>query len=332
DLERDNNRREILPGLKRSLDGLSQEFVSGSRLPALKTTILDLYKDLSGVSASGSIDGICEQACEQAVISAYLQKIELRSARIRQENCAQLRRRLVSADQSHHYALGSEFAITALIALAAVARRRVDPAEKEPTDSPVCNSEVDLERLAAAIAETSGGLSGSLSDYMFATVNSRPTIIVGSADSLVSIAESIFHDPKIGFLIADINKHLTRQYEKDGKRVVEIRAGEMLELPVWEDIVEYCQNCPPDLLVENLITIVREAALNREILEEHLHELVSPAGRQSQVRVLEQSWPDVVVQDYRVTSYGTVNLAGSNLRRLFGSIESGIRLSRGIGD
>ncbi|MCA9801190.1 MAG: hypothetical protein KC777_04350 [Cyanobacteria bacterium HKST-UBA02] len=267
---------------------------------------------------------------QASAIAACLQEVAARPLSLTPEQAGRLSRELETGGKVLH-AFGAEFVITALIALAAVARHRPDL--EEPKED---HSEIDLEALAAKIAETSGGASGSLSEYMFAGTGKRPTIIIGLADTLVGIAEALFHDARVAWLIADLNKGTTRQYAKDGKRIVEVRARETLILPVWEDIVEFCQNMPIDACRKPLITIVRETPLNREILEEHLGHVVSPAGRA--VQSLLQEWPELLTLNFLVTSGSTVfdpDELSKNVRtrrkNVAATILAGIRLDRGLG-
>ncbi|MGD9683741.1 MAG: hypothetical protein AB7W16_21455 [Candidatus Obscuribacterales bacterium] len=267
---------------------------------------------------------------QASAIAACLQEVAARPLSLTPEQAGRLSRDLETGEKVLH-AFGAEFVITALIALAAVARHRPDLEEPEEN-----HSEIDLEALAAKIAETSGGASGSLSEYMFAGTGKRPTIIIGLADTLVGIAEALFHDARVGWLIADLNKGTTKQYAKDGKRIVEVRARETLVLPVWEDIVEFCQNMPIDACRKPLITIVRETSLNREILEEHLGHVVSPAGRA--VQSLLQEWPELLALNFLVTSGSTVfdpDELSKNVRtrrkNMAATILAGIRLDRGLG-
>lgn len=293
---------------------------------------MDLDRDGNWISSlRRSLDEVSREISDvgqASAVAACLQEVAARPLSLTPEQARRLGRGFSQEKVLH--AFGAEFVITALIALAAVARHR--PESQEESD----HSEIDLEALAAKIAETSGGASGSLSEYMFAGTGKRPTIIIGLADTLVAIAEALFHDARVAWLIADLNKGTTKQYLKDGKRIVEVRARETLILPVWEDIVEFCQNMPVDACRKPLITIVRETSSNREILEEHLGNVVSPAGRA--VQSLLQEWPELLALNFLVTSGNTAfepdELARNVQRRrkkMAATILTGIRLDRGLG-
>ncbi|MBK9144869.1 MAG: hypothetical protein IPM23_20450 [Candidatus Melainabacteria bacterium] len=293
---------------------------------------MDLDRDGNWISSlRRGLDEVSHDRCDASQATAIATCIEELAARplsLTPEQAGRLGRGF-SEEQVLH-ALGAEFVITALIALAAVARHRPELQENEE------QCEIDLEALAARIAETSGGASGSLSEFMFAGTGKRPTIIIGLADTLVGIAEALFHDARVGWLIADLNKGTTRQYEKDGKRIVEVRSRETLILPVWEDIVEFCQSMPVDACRKPLITIVRETSLSREILEEHLGHVVSPPGRA--VQSLIQEWPELLTLNFLVTSGSTAfdpDELARNVRvrrkNMAATILTGIRLDRGLG-
>lgn len=102
------------------------------------------------------------------------------------------------------------------------------------------------------------------------TVLHRPTFLVLPEDTLVSIAETFFHDPELAWLIADLNQHNIKEAQMHGKRVVELKSRQLLELPVWEDIEEFWRNRPAEARAENLVTIVEHSQVDRELLDSAL--------------------------------------------------------------
>lgn len=98
----------------------------------------------------------------------------------------------------------------------------------------------------------------------------RPTTIISARDTLISIAEAFFHDPNLAWLIADLNLQNIKESWIDGKRVVELRSRQQIELPVWEDIEQFYRSRSSDAKPENLVTIIEETQIDRELLSNAL--------------------------------------------------------------
>ncbi|MBX9691224.1 MAG: hypothetical protein K2Z81_02500 [Cyanobacteria bacterium] len=217
-----------------------------------------------------------------------------------------------TASGGSRYSLGLELTITALIAIAGIRRRRGDLSastltaitlideEKDPSASdtqntsasnpvntPETNSEAGtsagsepeslartLEKAAARWAESCTDDSMPGSNYLYGNVLRRPTVLVTLADTLVSIAERHYHDRLLGWLIADLNRSRLSEKLEAGKRIIEIQNGQMIELPVWEDVVEFYQHRPKAANADNLITIVLKRGAHRQKLEEELAKLL----------------------------------------------------------
>lgn len=208
------------------------------------------------------------------------------------------------------YILGAEFAITAIVAAVAIARRRADmssatlpsvsklksDAEKEKhfsmvkiilRDDSECENgsresatEPGAQKTEHAASEQAGSEHGQTGDaqnaYLYGSSTSRPTTTITRSETLVSIAQRQYHDGNVGWLIADLNG--TRIKEKfDGhKRVVEIVDGELLELPIWKEIVLFYQRKSDRACAENLITIVTRPNIDKEIVDAVLSPIVDP--------------------------------------------------------
>ena len=98
----------------------------------------------------------------------------------------------------------------------------------------------------------------------------RQTILIGPGDTLVSIADAVWENRNLGWLIADINMHRIKETFIDGKRIVEVRSRQLLELPGAKDIDAFCRHRKEEYKPENLVTIVIETQIDRELLNEHL--------------------------------------------------------------
>lgn len=208
------------------------------------------------------------------------------------------------------YILGAEFAITAIVAAVAIARRRADLSSATLPSVSQLKSEADkeshfsmvkiiLEDEAVAGDAIGSGAddaapSGKKSDkkasgekvakqtecernpYLYGSSTSRPTVTITLSDTLVSIAQRRYHDGNVGWLIADLNQHKLRETKDGVKRVVEIADGESLELPIWKEIVAFYQRKLVGACAENLITIVTSPNADRDIVDAVLSPIVDP--------------------------------------------------------
>jgi len=186
------------------------------------------------------------------------------------------------------YVLGAEFAIVAIVALAGVAKRRADLSD---ASLPAFSGQFDhgLEKRGDRLKELTGynrdvpdwmiSLDNSVAKeagYLFGSVLRRPTVLITLSDTFVSLAEQHFLDATLSWLIADLNKHKLTEMWKGTTKVVAILNGESIELPVWEDVVEFYQNKPKIARADNLLTVVLKRNLDRELLEATLASVIVP--------------------------------------------------------
>lgn len=97
--------------------------------------------------------------------------------------------------------------------------------------------------------------------------------LIGPHETFVSIAESTFelhHDARYAWLIADINLPNIKENYIDGKRIVEVRSRQLIDIPSDEDVAAFDRLYKEEFKPENLITIVIETQVDRELLNEHL--------------------------------------------------------------
>ncbi len=97
--------------------------------------------------------------------------------------------------------------------------------------------------------------------------------LIGPHETFVSIAESTFelgHDARYAWLIADINLPNIKENYIDGKRIVEVRSRQLIDIPSAEDVAAFDRLYKEEFKPENLITIVIETQVDRELLNEHL--------------------------------------------------------------
>jgi hypothetical protein len=93
----------------------------------------------------------------------------------------------------------------------------------------------------------------------------RPTWLISTGETLISIAKAFFDDADIAWLIADLNIEKLVESYIDGKRVIEVRSRQKLELPVPDDIAEFYASRTRGATADNLITIVDENQLDTDV-------------------------------------------------------------------
>lgn len=98
----------------------------------------------------------------------------------------------------------------------------------------------------------------------------RPTVLVGIDDTLVSIAEEVLNDGGLAWLIADLNAEHLRESYLNGKRIVRVTVRQSVQLPVYQDIIDFTRGRKRHMTAANLVTIVEDSALNKEVIEEAL--------------------------------------------------------------
>lgn len=143
--------------------------------------------------------------------------------------------------------LGVEIALALLLTSTAIARQ-LESNQEQP-------AQPDTEEKNKQLARAS---------YQVIT---RPTWLVRPGEDLVKLAEHLFHEAEIGWLIADLNVGQIRETHVDGKRIVELQTRQRIELPVWQDIIEFHKSMVRlQVNPANLITVVNEAAFDSELV------------------------------------------------------------------
>src|SRR6185369_4332105 len=133
-----------------------------------------------------------------------------------------------------------------------------------PTDDTASSAEHDL------MGDRSDKKQSSAKDTVFF----RPTASISVGQTLVTLAEQLFHDANLGWLIADLNCDHGREYWMDGKRIIELRSRQKLVLPVWQDILSFYSQRPPHSRPENLITVVVQTEIDRHALQGFLGRVI----------------------------------------------------------
>lgn len=173
--------------------------------------------------------------------------------------------------------LGAEIALAALIISASVSRER--PAEtKEKSAVPQQPDQLKAGECpdAKEVIDTVKPVVSSFDPLLI-----RPTWIVRPDEDLNRLAEHLFREPAIGWLIADLNSEKIKDTLIDGKRVVELRARQRITLPVWQDIVIFHKTKKSNAKPTNLITMVSKNAVDKEIMNAALSKALGVAKQDS---------------------------------------------------
>jgi hypothetical protein len=120
----------------------------------------------------------------------------------------------------------------------------------------------------------------------------RPTVLVEAHETLESIAEHHLKDGNLGWLIADLNRHNIKESFVNDMRIVELRTRQQLILPLWADIAEFYRQ-PQSTRRQNLITIVEESQLDRELLSTVLGSLTASGTIQIATKITHSTMSEV---------------------------------------
>lgn len=145
------------------------------------------------------------------------------------------------------YLTGVEISLAALLTMAGAARLRADKADDKQ--------------------EASDGEDGKDKDSQ---VFIRRTYMVQEGDTLLSIAEDIYNNRHAAWLIADMNAANTKEAWIDGRRVVELQARQILELPEADELIQFTAKQRRDFDPERLVTVVTQNVVDRELLQAFL--------------------------------------------------------------
>jgi hypothetical protein len=98
----------------------------------------------------------------------------------------------------------------------------------------------------------------------------RRTHLVSHGDTLLSIADDLYQNQAVAWLIADLNAHNVKEERIDGKRVVELKSRQLLELPEADEVTKFLSQLRRDFDAEQLVTVVSESTVDRELLNTFL--------------------------------------------------------------
>jgi len=159
-----------------------------------------------------------------------------------------------------HQMLGAEIALVAVLVSASISKQRDVQKKAELADK---GWNLELGKMSDCADDISHESPTISAQYKALT---RPTWLVRDNEDLVKLAEHLFQESELGHLIADINIGRTKVSYMDGKRVVELRARQRIDLPVWQDIVDFHKNYKSNTRSENLVTVVMKSAVDAALI------------------------------------------------------------------
>ena len=175
---------------------------------------------------------------------------------------SQLQKSLTNSEQ--RYLTGVEIALAVAIASAAVAKAKPEGDADDASDKPE-NAELSV---------TYTNADGTVSTAQITSLFKRPTYMVQPNDTLVDIAEKHFHNSDVAWLIADINALRISEHVEEGKRIVELRSRQEIELPLPSEVNEFLLAKKADAKAENMVTIIGTTEIDRELLNNFLSTIV----------------------------------------------------------
>jgi hypothetical protein len=95
----------------------------------------------------------------------------------------------------------------------------------------------------------------------------RKTHVVSGSETLQDIAEKTYRNCNVAWLIADINSASLKEEWIDGKRVVELRLRQRLELPEPEEAALFLGRLRKDFQISRLITVITENIIDRRTMD-----------------------------------------------------------------
>lgn len=184
--------------------------------------------------------------------------------------------------EQRRYTFGTELIIAAIIASVGVCKMRYDAAaadeDKERRSSPPASS-FNAAKDASFFESIINELPDSPEVDAVGKHEARRFVVVKASDSLTGIAENIFHDGDLAWLIADLNKRNLKEFTVEGKRVVELKTCQRLDLPFNDEISAFYRDRGAKCSAGNLVTIVSDGRIERSMLEKELSFIMCDASR-----------------------------------------------------
>lgn len=95
----------------------------------------------------------------------------------------------------------------------------------------------------------------------------RSTYLMNQTESLNSLALKYFGDESISHLIADLNSSVLSESTLDGKRIIELAAGQKICLPDNKDIAAFTQQDQALRPGSDLVTVITQRPMQKQLLD-----------------------------------------------------------------
>jgi hypothetical protein len=189
--------------------------------------------------------------------------------------------RLDFSSGGKRYLTGVEIALAAALAAAAIAKKRP---EDQLNDEDLAQGQLsellgDKENDGQEQKDTKSTKDSTLARQSVPTANlfKRPLHLVQPNESLISIAEDYFNDSDVAWLIADINATNIIQHYDEGKRIIELRSRQEIQLPLPSEITDFFASKSKDHRGDLIVTIIAESQVDTELLNNFLGTVVGVA-------------------------------------------------------
>ncbi|HEY9783967.1 MAG TPA: hypothetical protein V6D17_01105 [Candidatus Obscuribacterales bacterium] len=187
---------------------------------------------------------------------------------------------------TNRYVTGAEIVLGLIVASAGVAKRTPEPttayASSEQTDfSPDAATPASSDAYAPVVdnvkttteehAASEPVLGRRFIEKLRKSLGSaRPQPLrayaVQAGDSLPHIASRILGDANLAWLIADINRLTIKETVIEGKRIVELKRNQVIQLPNAHQIIDFYSERKESETADNLVTIIGESKCATEKL------------------------------------------------------------------
>lgn len=208
-------------------------------------------------------------------------------------------RKLRMQEGEKRYLTGVEMAIALAIASAAVAKTRSNQTLTEgegEASSEDLKALLEEAKLPRAYKGNQDANNTTTLASNAASVYKRPVYTIAHNDNLVHIAETLFHDADVAWLIADINKGQINEYMEDGKRIIELRSRQQIELPFPHEVQEFLTSRKKEEKGEKIVTFVSVSEIDRELLDSFLSTVVGAETKAGQSLPNPSSHPAVAAE------------------------------------
>ncbi len=251
----------------------------------VKANVAGLREDLiiSKIGNEANLSGRADRGFEIASGSERIRAE--RGLRGERDDLAELRALLDRTSKfsgEKRYLTGVEIALAAAIAAVAVAKTR---SEKEIAISQAELAAKQLQELMEDIDLTTPD-SDEAEDQVrlpwqadTSADKKRPEYMVAHNDTLLSIAEQFYNDSAVAWLIADINKDRVAEFNEDGKRIIEMRSRQSIELPLWGEVNDFLRNRSELVKTTEIVTIVSQTEVDRELLDSFLSTVIGASSK-----------------------------------------------------